>query len=112
MKVVYMAHPCGAPTKVQHLANLERALRWFRWIVDQDIAVIADWLLYCEVWDDFDDVRRSMGLDHDDAMIAKCDEFWMVGGQISGGMARGELTAHATGVPVKDLTGLGKEPPA
>ncbi len=112
MKVVYMAHPCGAPTKVQHLANLERAKRWFAWAITKNAAVIADWIIYCEVWDDFDPELRAEGLEHDDAMIKRCDEFWMVGGKVTDGMQRGMKSASLHGVIVRDLTHLGKEPPA
>lgn len=112
MKVIYLAHPCAAETPEEHEANLARALRWFRWAIDQDVAVIADWILYCRVWDDFDDMRRDKGLEHDDAMIALCDEFWMVGGRVSAGMYLGKGTAIAAGVRIVDHTGLGEEPPA
>ena len=111
MRVVYLAHPCGAPTKEGHLANLERAKRWFAWAVDQDVVVIADWIIYCEVWDDFAPVLRAKGLDHDDAMIARCDEYWMVGGKKTDGMLRGGVHAVSEGVKVVDYTGLGPEPP-
>lgn len=111
MKVIYLAHPAGADTPEEHLANLARAKRWFRWAAFQGVAVIADWIIYCEVWDDFDEAQRAMGLDHDDAMIARCDEYWMVGGRISKGMDRGRSKAWAEGMEVVDLTSLGDEPP-
>ncbi len=111
MKVIYLAHPCGAPTKEQHMANLKRALRWFKWAADQDVSVVADWILYCEIWDDFDHKARAVGLNHDDAMIAKCDEYWMVGGQRTNGVNRGRAIAIGAGVQVRDFTYLGDEPP-
>ncbi len=109
--VVYLAHPAGAATREQHLANLARAKRWFAWAARQGVAVVADWIIYCEVWDDFDPAQRWAGLAHDDAQIRRCDEVWMVGGRVSGGMARGRETAKAAGVPAVDLTFLGEEPP-
>lgn len=111
MRVVYLAHPCGDPALVRHLQNLDRAKRWFKWAIDQGVAVVADWILYCEVWDDFDGIDRELGLRHDDAMILKCDAMWLVGGRVSEGMARGARTALEAGIPVADYTGLGDEPP-
>ncbi len=109
--VIYLAAPAGAPTKREHGRNLARAKRWLGWAARQGYAVIADWIIYCEVWDDFNAEDRAQGLAHDDAMIRRCDEFWMVGGRISEGMARGKATAEACGIKIVDLTGLGLEPP-
>lgn len=109
--VIYLAAPAGAPTKTEHGRNIARAKRWLSWAARQGYAVIADWIIYCEVWDDFNAEDRAQGLAHDDAMIRRCDEFWMVGGRISEGMARGKATAEACGIPIVDLTRLGKEPP-
>lgn len=113
MKLIYMAHPAGAPTEDEHRAHLKRARRWFNWIAcHPDVAVVADWILYCEVWSDFDPIRRAKGLDADDAHILRCDEVWLVGGRISAGMRRASEVAVAAGIHVRDLTGLGTEPPA
>ena len=113
MKLVYMAHPAGAPTKAEHRANIERAKRWFAWAAGQPgVSVIADWIIYCEVWDDFDPVQRAAGLDADDAAIRRCDEVWLVGGRISAGMHRAARTAERVCKTVIDLTALGDEPPA
>lgn len=112
-KVIYLAHPAGAATIEEHRANLARARRWFDWIARQPgVVPTADWILYCEVWSDFDPVLRAKGLDADDVIISRCDEVWLVGGRISSGMARGVVTANAHGVKVVDMTGLGDEPPA
>ena len=112
MRVVYMAHPAGAPTPEEHRANLARAKRWFRWAAEQGVSVIADWIIYCEVWDDANPVQRGNGLEHDDAAIRRCDAVWLVGGRVSYGMERACLTAGDAGIPVADWTHLGEEPPA
>ncbi len=111
MKVIYLAHPCGAKSKAAHLENLARAKRWFLWVINKGYAVIADWIIYCEVWDDFDPLERAAGLKHDDAMIQRCDEYWMVGGEVTSGMRRGSLQATTRSIPVVNLTYLGSEPP-
>lgn len=108
--VVYLAHP-GASTRWEHLSGLGCARRWFDWVARRGYAVSANWIIYCEVWRDFDQKLREEGLRHDDALIAKCDEFWMVGGRISSGMARGRETALTYAIRVRDYTDWGDEPP-
>lgn len=101
-----MAAPAAGVTAAEHLENLARAKRWFAWIAEGGNAVIADWIIYCEVWNDFDPCHRERGF----ALIRRCDEYWMVGGRVSSGMARGRAVAEAAGVPVVDMTPYGEEP--
>ena len=124
MKVIYLAHPLGAATKEGVEANKARARRWIRWIYDNfsDVAVVADWLITCDVLDDFNPEHRARGMKMNKLVIPRCDEFWMVGGRISNGM-NDELsvvvdivTGHANAPHVQmrryfDLTWLGEEPP-
>src|SRR3990170_7868143 len=100
MRTVYVAHPVGAPTQEEVDANIARAKRWYRWLCDTqpDCAFVANWIVDVEVYHGADTnmipghpehEARLRGLDRDDAVIAACDEFWMVGGRVSGGMQRG-----------------------
>lgn len=113
MKVIYLAAPLGAATREGIEANKARARRWIRWVYDHfdDVAVVADWIITCDVLDDFDPAHRARGLRMNAVIIPRCDEFWMVGGRISNGM-RGELEiAVAAHRWVRDFTALGEEPP-
>lgn len=114
MKVVYLAHPLGASTPDGVEANKARARRWIRWIYDHfpDVAVVADWLLTCDVLDDFNPAHRAHGMKMNKAIIPRCHEFWMVGGCISNGMGDERVVADENRVQVFDLTWLGEEPPA
>ena len=113
MRVIYLAHPLGAATKEGVEANKARARRWIRWVYDNfpDVAVVADWLINCDVLDDFNPEHRARGMAMNKAIISLCGEFWMVGGRISNGMNDESITAIATHSRIFDLTWLGEEPP-
>lgn len=114
MKVIYLAHPLGAATKEGVEANKARARRWVRWIYDNfpNVAVVADWLITCDVLDDFNPDHRAHGMKMNKAIIPRCHEFWMVGGRVSNGMGDEASVAREHRVYCFDLTWLGEEPPA
>jgi len=109
-RTIYLAHPVSGDVP----GNLARTRRWIRWIYDHfpDVAVVADWILTCEVLDDSNPIHRARGLGMDKAVIALCDEFWMVGGRVSTGMGIEKEAAERSNLRVVDLTFLGEEPPA
>ena len=113
MRVIYFAHPLGAPTKEGVAANIAKAKRWVRWIYDnfKNVAVVADWLITCEVLDDHNPEHRAHGMRMNTALIPLCGEFWMVGGRISTGMGAEHGLALEHTRKVFDLTWLGEEPP-
>jgi len=108
-RVIYMAHPVSGDVE----ANLARARRWLLWIyrTKPGTAVVANWILDCEILDDSNPADRQMGLAHDLAILERVDAVWLVGGRVSGGMALEAEHAKAHGVRVLDLTALGAEPP-
>lgn len=107
MRVIYMAHPYGGDPE-----KLARAKRWLRWIEEtQPVAVNANWILECEVWDDSNPEEREAGLRRNIEHIRRCDEIWAVGGEISRGMKVEIEAASSYGVPLMDLTEAGEEPP-
>ena len=111
MKVTYLAHPVAGDV----VANVARAKRWLAWASRiEGIAPIAPWITPVELFavdEDGDPAAREFWLARDCAVVAKCDELWLVGGRISDGMRREWVTAMERGVRVQDLTGLGAEPP-
>ena len=110
MKLVYLAHPVGGDT----LANLSRARRWLTWTYRHfgGVAPIAPWIVDCEgVLDEASPSDRARGLATGMAVLARCDEVWLVGGRVSVGMLMESDAARAAGVRVVDLTSLGAEPP-
>jgi hypothetical protein len=112
MRVIYLAHPVGAATPEGIQANLERAKRWYRWIVKNfNVSVVADWITCCSVFDDASAADRNHGLDMDIAAIERCDELFLVGGRISQGMGDERDAAEDFNLRIVDLTFLGEEPP-
>lgn len=109
MKVVYIAHPLGSNRTIREL-NRERASRWLAWAAEQGVAPVADWIILSGQWTE-SDANRARGLEIDKALVARCDELWLVGGRVSEGMKVEADAARASGVEVIDMTDLGDEPP-
>lgn len=113
VKLVYLAHPLGAPTPEGISANRDRARRWLAWAwkhTAPDIGFVADWILCTEALPETPE-NRERGLRFDVAVVGRCDEMWLVGGRISAGMELEAKAAADAGLPVRDLTALGDEPP-
>jgi hypothetical protein len=107
MALIYLAHQYFAETKALMEANRQNAIEWALWIVRTfGVSVSANWIWWCERLAETPE-NRELGLSCDDQEIVKCDEFWMVGGRISSGMARGRYVAIDAGVRVRDLTAWG-----
>lgn len=106
MRVVYVAHPLSGPDRD---ANIQRASRWCAWAFKGGYAPVADWIVLAS---QLDESWREQGLRADCALIKRCDELWQVGGRISEGMRIEAAAAKLVGVPVRDMTALGEEPPA
>jgi hypothetical protein len=111
VRVVYIAHPLG-PDGPERDRNRKNAARWCAWLAWQfDIAPIADWIILSGEWAESSG-NRERGLAIDFALIAHCDEVWLVGGRVSPGM--GEEVGRATqlGKRIYDLTRFGFDAPA
>jgi hypothetical protein len=108
MKVVYVAHPLGSGPDRE--ANRQKATRWVKWVAESGHAPIADWILLSGVWEETPETRVR-GLAIDVALVARCDEVWLVGGRVSPGMSVEADAARRAGILVIDKTDLGPEPP-
>jgi hypothetical protein len=109
VRVVYIAHPLNDPSAIQRAENLTRATRWVVWASQQGVAPVADWILIAGTEETPE--SRERGLRIDFALIERCEELWMVGGRISPGMMAEREHAFRSGLTIRDLTGLGPEPP-
>ncbi len=110
MIVAYMCHPVGGDVE----ANLARAKLWLKWLTEsreRPTAVIAPWITECEIWDDSNPSDREIGLSRCRAVIERCDEVYLVGGRISGGMDMERRHAVYHQLTVIDLTHMGTLPP-
>lgn len=109
MKVVYIAHPLGGGPDREE--NRARASRWCAWAArSRGVSPVAGWITLSGQWDESAE-NRALGIACDVALVPRCDELWLVGGRVSPGMEAEASAARAAGVPVVDLTDLGKEPP-
>ena len=110
MKLTYMAHPVAGDAP----ANLARAKLWLKWLTEsreEPSAVIAPWIIACEIWDDANPEERTQGLERCKAAIERCDEIYLVGGRVSNGMEIERRHAMRHGLTVIDITAMGKYPP-
>lgn len=107
MKVVYLCHPVSGDIE----ANLRSARDWVRWAETyHDVAIVASWIIECEIWDDNNPTHRAAGLCRDLAVLERCDEVWLVGPRVSEGMQREANHGLDVGLEVYDYTGLAAPP--
>lgn len=108
MRVIYLAHPVGAPTVEGVQANLASARDWLRFLIGAcpDVAFCVSWLPYLNVLEDTG-ASRERGLRDDCEMVRRCDAVLMVGDRVSAGMRREADCAHVvidgTGLPREDV---------
>src|SRR5690606_9619237 len=86
--------------------NRLKASTWCAWIASTfRVATVADWIILSSHLPETPE-NREFGLECDKALIERCDELWMVGPQVSGGMQIEAGHAHDKFRPVYDLVGL------
>jgi hypothetical protein len=106
--LTYIAAPLAGPDRD---VNIARALRWVAWAAQQPgVVPVATWISLTQVWHETPE-NRTRGLALDCSLIERCGRLWLVGGRISAGMAIEAEHARSCGIDVRDLTGLGLEPP-
>lgn len=107
MRRVYLAHCLSAHLREDIDANRAAAAAAWGAFVSKffKVAVSADWIWLSGVLSETQE-NREWGLACDKAQIERCDELWMVGPRVSGGMTIEGQHARAHGIPVFDLTGL------
>jgi hypothetical protein len=91
-------------------ANRWRASRWCAWAARQGVSPVATWIVLSGQWGESPE-NRALGLACDLAAVERCDEVWLVGGRVSPGMRAEAAHAEERGLPVRDLTHMGEEPP-
>lgn len=108
MKVIFMAHPVAGAVE----ENLAHARLWVKWIEDTfHVAVCSTWITECEIYDDSNPKQRETSFKRNFTMMERCDELWLVGTHVSGGMAEEREFAKGIGLPVIDFTVLERKKP-
>ena len=111
--VAYLAHPVGhGEDRQQNIANVKL---WLRALVSATSwAICIPWLPYVEAYGDEEELEyRDRGIADDLAALERCDLIVLVGGdraQTSQGMKAEAAHARKLGMPVVDLTTLGRLP--
>ena len=62
---------------------------------------VAPHLLYPQFLEDSNPAERSLGLRAGLELLARCDEMWIFGGEISPGMSREIQFAQGLGIPIR-----------
>lgn len=98
MKIVYIAHPLGSGQDRE--ANRALATKWVVWAANQGVAPIASWILIASEWQED---RKTEGLEIDCRLIDVCEEVWLCGPRISPGMTVESLYAEKLGIPIRHI---------
>ncbi len=97
LPLVYIASPFSGDTK----QNIECAKRYCRFAVNNGCIPLAPHLHYPQFMDDEDPDQRELGLRFALVLLSKCDELWVMGNTISGGMVMEIAKAERRGIPTR-----------
>jgi hypothetical protein len=116
MRLVFVSHPARGPREDDLLVtdNLTAAKAWMGWIIrhyGDRVVPIAPWIVDCEVAGRGPLVHER-GMVRMMEVVRRCDEVWQVGGIMTRGMMLEANTARSLRRTVRDLTSLGRKPPA
>lgn len=106
-RVAYIAAPLSGPTRA---ANIARAERWAVFAAHVGYAPVCSWVTLAKHMAETPQAR-ARGLAIDVALVARCDEVWLVGGCISHGMQIEATAAKEAGIEVLDMHTLVEAPP-
>ena len=99
MKLVYIASPYAGDIP----NNVERAKEYCKQALEQGVIPIAPHLLYPQFLKDSDPAERSLGLRAGLELLARCEEMWIFGEEISPGMSREIQFAQGLGIPIRQV---------
>ncbi len=94
---VFICSPFAGDTK----KNTDKAKRYMKFAVEQEVVPFAPHLLYPQVLDDQDPDQRKMGLLFGLMWLRKCDELWVFGRNISRGMRTEIARAKQYGIKIR-----------
>ena len=97
MKLVYIASPYAGDIP----NNVEQAKEYCKQALEQGVIPIAPHLLYPQFLKDSDPAERSLGLRAGLELLARCEEMWIFGEEISPGMSREIQFAQGLGIPIR-----------
>lgn len=111
MKVVYIAHRLTSNTREGIEENRRKASLWAAWAaVAEGVSPICSWIVLTGILPETPEMR-AIGLALDCAQVERCDEVWLVGGVVSGGMRIEADHGIKHGIVIRDLSFMGELPP-
>ena len=99
MKLVYIASPYAGDIP----NNVERAKEYCKQALEQGVVPVAPHLLYPQFLEDSDPAERNLGLRAGLELLARCEELWVCGPEISPGMSREIQFARGLGIPIRQM---------
>lgn len=100
MRLVYIAHRLSGDWD----ANIADARLWVRAAIESGYCPVAPYLMTEGILHEPED--REAGLLIDEAFVEVCDELWLCGETVSGGMARESARAVNCGVMVRSVRSI------
>ena len=99
MKLVYIASPYAGDVQ----SNTEAAKGYCRAALEEGAIPISPHLLYPQFLEDSDPAERNLGLKAGLELLARCEELWVCGPEISPGMSREIQFARGLGLPIRQV---------
>ncbi|MBU5426952.1 DUF4406 domain-containing protein [Tissierella pigra] len=99
MKLIFIASPYAGDVK----KNIDYAKKACRYVLNSGNAFFCPHLLYPQILNDNNLEERKLGIKIGKELLAKCDELWVFGDNISSGMFEEIQFARAKGIPVKRI---------
>lgn len=105
MKLIFIASPYKGDIE----KNIEYAKQACRYVLNEGNAFFCPHLLYPQILDDNNPEERELGISLGKEVLAKCDELWAFGDNISSGMFEEIEFARERGISIKRITHLHME---
>lgn len=105
MRLVYLAAPLTPRGSETREGNMLAAIEVYKELCElhADCAFLLQWVINCAVFEETTE-NRAVGIARNLAVIAVCDELWLVGPRVSAGMTAEATYAVDHGVRVRDYT--------
>lgn len=95
--MVYICSPFAGDES----GNVQRARQFCKFAVGKGYIPLAPHLLYPQFMDDTDKQQRELGLFFALVLLGRCEQLWIFGDEITGGMERELAKAEKRGIPIR-----------
>ena len=99
MPLVYICSPFRGDVE----GNMRNARKYCAFALSRHALPIATHLLFPQFLEDNDPAERNLGLRAGLELLARCEELWVCGPEISPGMSREIQFAQGLGIPIRQV---------